>query len=112
MPTLRQIGWNASRVIDDNGGIACRLIYQSANLSTKTYNNLTYDMETNGECSILDCLSELSRAPASAASLVAKLVHRPKPAGAKHQPVPSRAAARCLRSLALCRRPAPPSTAA
>jgi len=48
MPTLRQIAWNTSRVIDDNGGIVCRLIYQAANLSAKTYNNLTYDMETNG----------------------------------------------------------------
>lgn len=53
MSTFRHFAWNASRVIAHNGGIASRALYQAANLYRKAYNNLNYDMETNGEFNLM-----------------------------------------------------------
>jgi FkbM family methyltransferase len=58
MVTARQVVWNTSRLIAQNGGPVSRALYRMANLYTKTYNNLNYNMDTNGEFYILDCLSK------------------------------------------------------
>jgi FkbM family methyltransferase len=57
MSNLRQLAWNTSRLIAQNGGPVSRIIYQMANLYTKTYNNLNYSMDNNGEYYVLDKLS-------------------------------------------------------
>jgi FkbM family methyltransferase len=57
MSVLRQTAWNTSRIIAQNGGAVSRALYQIANLYKKAYNNLNYDMETNGEYYVLDRLS-------------------------------------------------------
>ncbi|CAN7550204.1 FkbM family methyltransferase [Bosea sp. LjRoot9] len=57
MSILRKTAWNTSRLIAQNGGAVSRALYKVANLYKKTYNNLNYDMNTNGEYYLLDRLS-------------------------------------------------------
>ncbi|MEA3147443.1 MAG: hypothetical protein QOI53_3005 [Verrucomicrobiota bacterium] len=56
MNTLRDVAWNINRLIAQNGGPISRVLFRAANLYVKTYKNLNYDMNTNGEYYILDCL--------------------------------------------------------
>ena len=58
MRKLRNLAWNTSRLIAQNGGPFSRLLYRMANLYAKTYNNLNYNMENNGEYYVLDQLSK------------------------------------------------------
>lgn len=58
MGTLRSAVWGVSRIISQNGGPVSKALYQAANLYVKTYNNLNYDMATNGENAVLDRLSK------------------------------------------------------
>ena len=57
MSSLRQLAWNTSRLIAQNGGPVSRALYHMANLYTKTYNNHNYNMDNNGEYYVLDKLS-------------------------------------------------------
>jgi FkbM family methyltransferase len=57
MSILRQTAWTTSRIIAQNGGAVSRSLYQIANLYRKAYNNLNYNMDTNGEYYLLDKLS-------------------------------------------------------
>jgi FkbM family methyltransferase len=56
---LRSAGWKISRVVARNGGPISRAAYEAANVYCKAYNNLDYDMKTNGEFALLDRLSKL-----------------------------------------------------
>lgn len=58
MSVLRQAAWEASRLISQKAGPVSRSIYQIANLYRKAYNNLNYDMSTNGEFSLLRKLAK------------------------------------------------------
>jgi FkbM family methyltransferase len=51
--------WNASRLIAHNGGPISRGLYRAANVYCRAYNNLNYDMQTNGEFYLLGRLSIL-----------------------------------------------------
>jgi FkbM family methyltransferase len=57
MSIIKRQAWRTSRVIAHNGGPISRILYSMASLYTRTYNNLNYDMSTNGEHYVLDCLS-------------------------------------------------------
>ncbi|MCU4179037.1 FkbM family methyltransferase [Bosea sp. BH3] len=59
MGTFKKIAWNTSRLVAQNGGAVSRALYHAANLYKKTYNNLNYDMETNGEFHVLDKLKKV-----------------------------------------------------
>jgi trans-aconitate methyltransferase len=58
MITLRNVAWNTSRVIAHRGGPFSRLLYSMASVYVLTYKNRNYDMTTNGEYFVLDCLSK------------------------------------------------------
>ncbi len=58
MSTLRHVAWNINRLIAQNGGPISRVLFRAANLYVKTYKNLNYDMNTNGEYYVLDCLAK------------------------------------------------------
>jgi len=57
MSNLKKFAWNVSRIIAQNGGPVSKFLYGAAHLYVRTYNNLNYDMETNGEFHLLDRLS-------------------------------------------------------
>lgn len=59
MSILSQTAWTTSRVIAQNGGALSRAIYKIANIYVKSYNNLNYDMTTNGEHHLLDRLARI-----------------------------------------------------
>jgi FkbM family methyltransferase len=58
MSFLRQIAKSAGRRIARSGGPTSRFLYKMANEYVKAYNNLDYDIGTNGERYIIDCLAK------------------------------------------------------
>src|SRR5215468_6670044 len=57
MHFLRQIAKTAGRRIARSGGPASRILHTMATEYIKAYHNLDYDIETNGESYVLDCLA-------------------------------------------------------
>ncbi|EUB99536.1 methyltransferase FkbM family [Rhizobium sp. CF080] len=52
--TLKKAALNTSRILAHRGGRMSQLLYKAADVYRKTYNNLNYDMKTNGEFYVLD----------------------------------------------------------
>jgi FkbM family methyltransferase len=57
MPFLRQLAKTAGRRIARRRGLGSRLLYKAATEYVNAYNNLDYDIETNGEGYVLDRLA-------------------------------------------------------
>jgi FkbM family methyltransferase len=56
MDSFRKLGWDASRLISQNGGPVSKALYLAARTYSRAYVNLNYDMKTNGEFYLLDRL--------------------------------------------------------
>jgi FkbM family methyltransferase len=59
MKSLKQVARTVSRRIARGRGPMSRALYKMATEYMKSYNNLDYDIETNGEIHILDCLTRV-----------------------------------------------------
>jgi FkbM family methyltransferase len=55
--TFRKVALSTSRILAQKGGRVSRLLYKAADVYRRTYNNLNYDMNTNGEFYVLDRLA-------------------------------------------------------
>src|ERR1700743_2327954 len=57
MTSLRDISWSTSRFIATKAGPLSDTLYTAASVYVRSYKNLNYDMSSNGELHVLDCLS-------------------------------------------------------